>query len=126
MDVLFSFSGSDSAGALESLSRWLRGDPSFGGRVRTIRSAPEPGQLGLPPEALAVALGSGGAVTMLASSLASSLKTWLGRPRGARLRLRIREGEREVDIELSNLERADASELGKMLLERVQDGRDAS
>lgn len=59
---------------LRSLFTWLGGEQELRGRVRLLETAPEPGTLGGWPEALAVALGEGGAVTVLASAVMSWIR----------------------------------------------------
>jgi Effector Associated Constant Component 1 len=58
-----------------SLRASLVAEDELRGQVRTLNAAPAPGTLGIPPEALVVALGQGGAATVLASALV----TWLRR-----------------------------------------------
>lgn len=113
MDVLMSFEGSASADALESLSLWLRGDPTFAGRIRTVRSAPKPGELGAEAAALIAAVSSTGFLT----ALASALKTWVARPRGAKLHIRLREQDRELNVNLVDIEHRDATELAKNIVD---------
>jgi Effector Associated Constant Component 1 len=70
MDVTVSVAGRDAAvEELRSLFTWLAGEEEFRGRVRLVETAPEPGTLGGWPEAVVVALGEGGAVTVLASAV---------------------------------------------------------
>lgn len=59
---------------LRSLFTWLGGEEEFRGRVRLVEAVPEPGTLGGWPEAVAVALGEGGAVTVLASAVMSWIR----------------------------------------------------
>jgi hypothetical protein len=70
---------------LESLDDWLRGEPELAGRVRAVGSPPTRGQLGALTEVLTVALGSGGAITVLAASL----KGWLSLPRRSDVTVKI-------------------------------------
>jgi hypothetical protein len=70
MDVTVSVVGRDAGGEeLRSLFTWLAGEDEFRGRVRLVETAAEPGTLGGWPEAVVVALGQGGAVTVLASAV---------------------------------------------------------
>jgi hypothetical protein len=62
---------------LESLDDWLHGEPELAGQVRAVGSAPVRGHLGALTEALIVAVGSGGAISVLAAAL----KSWLSLPR---------------------------------------------
>jgi hypothetical protein len=70
MDVTVSVVGRDAGGEeLRSLFTWLAREEEFRGRVRLVEAAAEPGTLGGWPEAVVVALGQGGAVTVLASAV---------------------------------------------------------
>jgi Effector Associated Constant Component 1 len=70
MDVTVSVAGQDAtAEELRSLFTWLGGGEEFRGRVRLVEAAPEPGTLGGWPEAVVVAVGHGGTVTVLASAV---------------------------------------------------------
>jgi hypothetical protein len=64
-----SVAGGDIA-ELESLGDWLRGERELTGRVRLASAAPRSGELGAVSETLLVAVGSGGAITVLISALA--------------------------------------------------------
>ena len=69
MDVTISVAGQDAVEELRSLFTWLAEEEEFRGRVRLVESALLPGTLGGWPEAVAVVLGQGGAVTVLASAV---------------------------------------------------------
>ncbi|MBO3748166.1 hypothetical protein J5X84_18995 [Streptosporangiaceae bacterium NEAU-GS5] len=73
MNVRISVLASDEAASLESLADWLSGEPDLAGRFRLTGPDIRPGELGSMTDALVVAVGSGGVV----SALASSLKAWL-------------------------------------------------
>lgn len=64
----------DADGELASLSRWLGAEAEFRGRVQLIRSPPVEGRMGGFADALGVALASGGALTVLASSVSVWLR----------------------------------------------------
>ncbi|MDN3351220.1 hypothetical protein [Actinomadura sp. DC4] len=102
--------------ALESLADWLRGEPDL--RVRPALAAPRPGELGALTEALVVGVGSGGTVSILATSL----KTWLAHPRRSDIRIVV-EGTDDRRIEI-DARRADAEDVER-LLRTIIDGRDA-
>jgi membrane-associated two-gene conflict system component 1 (EACC1) len=95
MDVTVSVVGRDGAAEeIRSLFTWLAGEEKFRGRVRLVEVAPQPGTLGGWPEALVVALGQGGAVTVLASAViawirhrTSDMKCTLTRPDGTSVEL---------------------------------------
>ncbi|MGH3821684.1 MAG: effector-associated constant component EACC1 [Pseudonocardiaceae bacterium] len=67
--MTISVAGRNAVEELRSLFTWLAGEEEFRGRVRLVESAPLPGTLGGWPEAVAVMLGQGGAVTVLASAV---------------------------------------------------------
>lgn len=68
-------SGGDGAEELADLWAWMRVERDLAGMVRPVRRPISEGELGGVIDVLAVALGSGGAVTALASSLTAWLKT---------------------------------------------------
>ena len=87
---------------LESLEAWLRDDRDLAGRVRPVRPKLEAGQMGALAEALVVAVGSGGTLSVLAASL----RGWLSQPRRSDVRIRVwNENGRVVEIAA---DRADA------------------
>lgn len=65
--------GAGAADLTRDLFAWLIEEPDLRGKARIVERAPLPGALGPVAEALQVALGSGGAVTMLATVAV----TWL-------------------------------------------------
>jgi hypothetical protein len=79
----------------ESLLDWLRGDPELRPAVKKRYAAPEPGELGTIADAIMISVGSGGALTVLASAL----KAWVHRPRGKHVALRISRGEETMEID---------------------------
>jgi hypothetical protein len=70
---------------LESLDDWLRHEQELAGRVTLAAAQPGEGELGALVEALIVALGSGGTISVLAASL----KSWLSLPRRSDVRIRV-------------------------------------
>ncbi|WP_143169103.1 effector-associated constant component EACC1 [Streptomyces sp. NBRC 110465] len=98
---------------LIGMSEWLRDERRLQGRVRQVRSSPEPGQLGGAFEVVSVALGSGGIATVLASTVA----TWLqSRRSDPKLRITITRAERTLEIEASSADEAED------LIKRFMDG----
>lgn len=90
---------------LASLEEWLRDDRRLAGRVRPATSMPAEGQMGALAEALVVAVGSGGTLSVLAASL----RGWLSQPRRSDIRIRVwHENGRVVEIAA---DRADAEEV---------------
>jgi hypothetical protein len=60
---------------LRSLRAWLVGEDELRGRVTMVEQPPRPGELGPVTDALLVALGQGGAATVLAAGLVSWLRS---------------------------------------------------
>jgi Effector Associated Constant Component 1 len=83
---------------VQSLANWLASERELRGAVRTVRGPTGETQLGAVTEMITVALGSGGAGTVLASSLITWLKV---RPTSARLR--IKTGDRLVELDIRTL-----------------------
>jgi hypothetical protein len=77
-----------------SLLDWLRQEDDFRGRVRLSPVAPKPGHMGGISDTLTVALGSGGAVTVLAMSIS----VWL-KHRRSDLTVEVSIGDRTVKID---------------------------
>ncbi len=96
----------------ESLLDWLRGDPELRPAVRKRHAAPKRGELGTIADAIVISVGSGGALTVLASAV----KAWVQRPRGKHVVLRVSRGENgEETTEI------DADRLGPGDLEAILD-----
>lgn len=111
MWVRVSVVGGDQVAGLESLDGWLRGEPELAGRVRMSAPRPGDGELGAVTDVLMVAVGSGGALSVLATSL----RTWLAQPRRSDIRLRV-QGENGSVVELA-ADRVDAEALLRQALE---------
>jgi len=80
---------------LIALREWLSNEDELRGRVRVVDTPPGETELGALPELLTVALGAGGAGTVLASSIA----TWL-RTRRTSAKVTIKSGDRSVTLEI--------------------------
>jgi Effector Associated Constant Component 1 len=107
MEVRISCVGGDRAADVESLSDWLRGEPELAGRLRVAGPMPGEGELGALADVLVVAVGSGGALSVLATSL----KAWLAQPRRSDVRIRVQhDGGETVEIDANRIddERVDA------------------
>lgn len=99
MTVRISLAGGGQAD-LESLVDWLRRERELAGRIEFAPTMMREGELGAPTEALVVAVGSGGAVSVLAASL----KAWLSLPRRSDVQIRIQGGDgRVVEINASRV-----------------------
>jgi hypothetical protein len=97
--------GGDHA-ALESLNDWLRREHELAGRVTFAAMRPREGELGALGEALVVAVGSGGTVSVLAASL----KAWMSLPRRSDVRIKVQGPDGrlvEIDASRVNEERID-------------------
>lgn len=89
-------SGGQGAAALRDLVGWLRRQPELRGQVDLVSRPPQAGEMGSVTELVTVAVGSGGAISVLAGSL----RMWLAQPRRSdvRLTLRLPDG-RAVELE---------------------------
>lgn len=104
MEVRISLAGGDLSD-LEALHDWLRDERELSGRVRAVSPDPKAGELGTLTDALIVAVGSGGTISVLAASL----KAWLSLPRRSDVRIRIHRSDGgSVEIEAK---RVDAGEI---------------
>ena len=96
MDVLLSVEGDDPDEGLSELHDWLRQESDLRGLVTPVANAPRPGELGSVTDALSVAVGAGGTLSVLAASL----KVFLAQPRRSDVRIVIKsaDGQRvEID-----------------------------
>lgn len=96
VDVWLSVEGDDPVKDLEELSSWLRRERELHGRVHFAEHPPAPGELGSVATVLSVALGAGGALSVLAASL----RVWFAQPRGSDVRVEVRGADgRSVKID---------------------------
>jgi hypothetical protein len=93
---------------LESLDSWLRLDSAFRGQTRLF-GTPSEGDLGTAVELLAVAIGSGGVISVLATSLS----TWLQQPKKADITLKVT-GPNGTTVEI-DAKRATPQEVTELL-----------
>jgi len=95
----------DTGDGLEELHEWLRQEPELRGRVAFAEHEPAPGQLGPFSDALSIAVGAGGALSVLAASL----KAFFAQPRRSDLRIIIRSGDgRSVEIDATRVRDVEA------------------
>jgi len=94
MDAEIEITGG-TGGELADLSEWLGDEDELRGRVRAVRSPVGDTELGAVTELLAIALGAGGAGTVLASSL----KTWLI-TRKTTAKITVKSAGRSVTLEI--------------------------
>lgn len=83
MSVRLSVEGDDPVDGLEELSDWLGRESELQGLITPVSAGPAPGELGALADALVAAVGSGGALSVLAASL----KAFLVLPRRSDLRI---------------------------------------
>jgi hypothetical protein len=102
-------------GDLAVLGQWLQGEEELRGRIRAVRGEPGETELGTAVELLTVALGTGGAGTVLASSL----KTWL-LTRRTTAKIVVKSAGRSVTLDIHNAD--DVAPLLEQILKVSQDG----
>jgi hypothetical protein len=86
----------DTDSELRSLTDWLRDEEGL--RAPSVRRAarpPAPGEMGAISDILLVALGSGGAVTVMAASI----ETWL-KQRSSDVTVTVKRGQREITVDV--------------------------
>lgn len=90
--------GRGSAG-MEDLYRWLRGERSLAGLVRTVQAPPGEQDLGAGTSALEIAVGSSGVCV----ALVGSLNVWL-QSRRSEVSIEVTVGDKSVTIKASNVD----------------------
>jgi len=94
--VTLSVVGQDPAEDLADLTDWLTQEPELRGLVSAIPAAAKVGELGVLSDALVVAVGGGGTVSVLAASL----KALLAQPRRSDVKIVIANTDgRRVEID---------------------------
>lgn len=89
----------------ESLIAWLHQEPELRGRVQTLVEVPEAGDMGTVLDVATVALGAGGALSVLAMSL----RTWFAQPRRSDARIEIRHPDgRSVVVDAKRVDNVEA------------------
>ena len=96
-------------GELAALGEWLSGEDELRGRIRTVHGPISGTELGSTTELLTVMLGTGGAGTVLASSL----KTWLV-TRRTTAKITVESAGRSVTLDMQNI--AEVAPLLKQIL----------
>jgi hypothetical protein len=74
---------------LEDLHEWLSHEPELRGRIDFVAHRPRGGELGTVTDALSIAVGGGGALT----ALATSLRAYFAQPKRADLRITAHFGD---------------------------------
>lgn len=113
MEVRISCVGNDPTDSIESLSDWLRGERELAGRLHLAGPVPGQNELGALADVLIVAVGSGGTLSVLATSL----RAWLAQPHKPDFRIRVQgAGGQTVEIDAK---RADADSVITLLRETL-------
>jgi hypothetical protein len=102
-------------GELAALGEWLGDEDELRGRVRAVRGPVGDTELGSVTELLTVALGAGGAGTVLASSL----KTWL-MTRRTTAKITVKSAGRSVTLDIQTAD--EVAPLLEQILKAVDDG----
>ena len=102
-------------GELAALGEWLQDEGELRGRIRTVHGAIGETELGPVVELLTVALGAGGAGTVLASSL----KTWL-KTRMTTAKIIVKSGGRSVTLDIQTADKV--APLLEQILKAGDDG----
>ena len=114
MSVMLSVEGDDPVAGVEELSDWLAGESGLRGMIAPVNAGPAPGELGVAADALVAAVGSGGAISVLAASL----KVFLTLPRRSDLRIVLTGSDgRKVEIDAKRV--GDAEALIREVIGRV-------
>jgi Effector Associated Constant Component 1 len=102
-------------GDLAALSEWLQGEDELRGRIRTTPGVIGETDLGAVVELLTVALGTGGAGTVLASSL----KTWL-QTRRTTAKMVVKSGGRSITLDIQSVD--EVAPVLEQILKATEDG----
>src|SRR4051812_22664993 len=106
VSITISFVGAAEDDTVDRLHEFLQLEPELRGRSRSEAQPGRPGEMGGYADVLQVAVGSGGAITMLVASVA----TWL-RMRRSNVRIQLRRGEVEVTLDAEHVRTASYAEL---------------
>jgi hypothetical protein len=120
--IQISVKDADQVEDLEALDQWLRDEPELRGLIERSAAVPKPGELGALSDALVAAVGAGGAISVLASSL----KVFFSQPAGARVHLTVsRPDGTTAELDADRVRRRSVPQLVKLLLEAGSDADDA-
>ncbi|MET7393970.1 hypothetical protein ABZS66_10795 [Dactylosporangium sp. NPDC005572] len=100
---------------LWSLQEWLGHEPDLAGAVRLTTARPEGHELGAA-DVLSVAVGSGGAIAVLAASL----RAWFAQPRRSDVKLTLSRGDTRIELDAKRV--ADVAEVIRALSELENGG----
>lgn len=111
MEVTVQIAGRDAEGELRSLRDWLAAEDAFRGRVTLEVARPGPEDMGSVIDLLTVAVGSGGAATVLAGSIS----TWL-RTRRSDVTVEVTESAHERTVKVTGSRIKDAESMIREVL----------
>lgn len=112
--LLLCVSDGSSDDVSEDLYTWLCGEPELAGQVTVSRKAPQSGEMGTLADALVVAVGAQGVLSVLAASL----RGWFAQPRRATVKLKIDNGNGgSVDLVAEHVRSSDLEQLLRQTLE---------
>jgi hypothetical protein len=110
--IAFSAEGSEPLADLEALAAWFDLEPELRGLIEPATAVPRPRELGAIADALIAAVGSGGAISVLAASL----KTFFAQPRGAKVRLTVTRADgSRWELEADRVAGVSVPELARLL-----------
>ncbi|GGO68851.1 effector-associated constant component EACC1 [Nonomuraea cavernae] len=117
MDIALSLSPGHNRTDLESLFDWLQAEKELRGRVSWKEAPPKPGEMGGMAEFILVAAGSGGFLSVLATSV----QTWLAQPRRSNIKIRARRDDGvEIEVDAQNMTDERVQELLRKLSEKPE------
>jgi hypothetical protein len=99
---------------VSDLLDWLWQEDELRRRVRRSETSPRPGEMGALAETLTVAVGGGGALTVLLASVSSWIRT-----RRSDVTVEITVGKKKISIDAKRIN-ADAESLQKLIIEAGQ------
>lgn len=107
-------------GDLGSLCEWLQNEDSLRGHIRLVRARSGEEEMGAAQDAIVVAAGSGGALTVLASAL----PVWLRQRRGSRVEVEVdvTDGTRRYHVVVTGDKAADSERMLRQALDAVIGG----
>ncbi|AGZ43998.1 effector-associated constant component EACC1 [Actinoplanes friuliensis] len=105
MNVFLTASGDDDqVRSIDEVQDWLDHEPDLQGRISRTPAKPRPGELGAGWDTLTVAVGAGGALSVLGASL----KVFFAQPRRTDLKLTVRAADgRSVVLDAKRVKEAD-------------------
>jgi hypothetical protein len=107
---------SGSLSDVQALFAWLQRDDEFRGRVRAVTKPPAPGEMGGAAQMVTVALGSGGAIAVLAATLSAWVTS-----RRTRITVDLSVGDKIRRFEIDGANAADAQRLFRSVLESADE-----